>query len=51
MLLNGALQIEETATQFPQFALLDSVTPDNNISEIAVALRLPVSLVCPRPNC
>jgi hypothetical protein len=38
MLLNGAAEIEEMATQFPQF------------SEIAVALRLTVSLVCPRPN-
>jgi hypothetical protein len=26
MLLNGAAQIEEAATQFPQFALLYSVT-------------------------
>jgi hypothetical protein len=26
MLLNGAAQIDETATKFPQFALLHSVT-------------------------
>jgi hypothetical protein len=26
MLLNGSAQIKETATQFPQFALLHSVT-------------------------
>jgi hypothetical protein len=36
MLLNGAAQIEETAT--------------HQFSEIAVALLLQVSLVCPRPN-
>jgi hypothetical protein len=45
MLLNGAAHTEKTAT-------LHSVTCVQLrliISEIAVALQLPVSLVCPRP--
>jgi hypothetical protein len=52
MLLNGAAQIEKT----PQFALLHSVTcvQLGLITLLGnsgcVALRLPVSLVCPHPN-
>jgi hypothetical protein len=54
MLLTGATQIEETATQLPQLALLHSVTRVQvwlirEFSEIAIALRLPVFLMCLRP--
>jgi hypothetical protein len=51
MLLNGAAQIEETVLPFHQFALLHTVTLSGWLQfwEIAVALRLSVSLVCPRP--
>jgi hypothetical protein len=51
MLINGVAQIAETALPFPQLALLHLVTCVQlrlkQFSEIAVALRLPVSLVCP----
>jgi hypothetical protein len=54
MLLNGAAQIEETSLSFPQFALLHSVTCVQlrliTVLGNWVALRLPVSLMWPRPE-
>jgi hypothetical protein len=54
MLLNGATHTEETALPFPQFALLHSVNCVQlrliTILWCAVALRLPVSSLCPRPK-
>jgi hypothetical protein len=48
MLLNAAAQIEETAAEFPQFALLRSVTCLTQADNDSRKLRLPFSLVCPR---
>jgi hypothetical protein len=53
MLLNGAAQIEEMATQFLQFALHHSVSNmcSTQADKNSRKLRLPVSLVCPGPYC